>query len=170
MFTEEELKRLLVPRAALPGFDHDCVRLCRPSGEFAGIGVWGSARPAAVLCVDLADDATADRMTRWFAGLWRAKFPRLHVPCTSPDWHWRQGRTWELRLPRLNVRYGEPHWDVHTFRLIPSDAELPYREGITVVRHDPLIDFEDTRCLPGGARFVDRLAMALSAPVLGSQT
>lgn len=154
----EEAERLVVPLSALAGLDpvglpvvyrnerwrvnrlivsRDQPRASCVIERLDGEGAWPEMPPYDVLAIDLADDATADRIARWLGVR-----VGLEVPCTAPVWGFDEG-DWQVVSGN----------DVATFDHVFALTEL-----------DPF----DVRTLPGGARFVDRLALAVVARHVGS--
>jgi hypothetical protein len=172
--TSEELARLRVSLAKLPGLNAAGL-FCWDRGEsgccvlevdnhwvrFAGDDLPNVSTGSVDL--DLSDSATADRVARWCAGR-----VGLEVGCTAPGW-----RSYSARAdPPLAIwLLGEPG-DARVFanqpRRDPPLTGWAYSRAVeNVVPTLADLDPTDARLLPDGARWIDRLALALVATHLG---
>jgi hypothetical protein len=171
--TTEDMGRLRVPLAALPGLDPvglDLVALGQ--GEWAvhvldADGPWpqhdllvydgrwrtteswwlhGDGPELTTWAVDLADAATRDRVARQLAGR-----VGLEVGCTAPSFD-RTPVGWALVGPHDCIIYAEPDADLDEFVEVPALADL-----------DPA----DDRRLPDGSIYRDALAQAIVAVHVG---
>jgi hypothetical protein len=175
--TLEELARLRVPLDKLPGLDAvgltayamDLQWIVIGDGGCEGLDIlaWTLDEqvpvPREVMAISLADSATADRVARWCAGR-----VGLEVGCTAPGW-----RSYSARAdPPLAIwLLGEPG-DARVFanqpRRDPPLTGWAYSRAVeNVVPALADLDPTDARLLPDGARWIDRLALALVATHLG---
>jgi hypothetical protein len=178
--TSEELARLRVPLDRLPGFDPVGLRVIGEDGLPAGLvtlstGVHvfladdvnedgSNLHYPADFDANLSDSATADRVARWCAGR-----VGLEVGCTAPGW-----RSYSARAdPPLAIwLFGELGLGVRVFanqpRRDPPLTGWAYSRAVeNVVPALADLDPTDARLLPDGARWIDRLALALVATHLG---
>lgn len=181
MITTEEMARLRVGLAELPGFDPVGLRVWeeaeagvvvgrddRPEGERRGewlvypaTGEWegcdtGGCDPVisagpSHLTIDLADSATRDRVARHVAA--RA---RLEIGNTAPQW------TCTFRAE------GFGRWSITGRHERQRTYHGGHHEWGEAVRELQDIDATDARTLSDGSSYADALALALVACHLGA--
>lgn len=181
--TAEELGRLRIPLALLPGFDpigalvrvagcrglvvgRDTARpetrwgewLIHPLDEWKDLpldcGTLVRSCRGSEAQIDLAESSTADRLSRWMA--LRLGMRADWGDCTAPRWY------------AAGMTPSTPWWVIQWGRESRIFASAAYHGARVIPVPDLHFDAGDARRLPDGSRFADRLALGTVAVHVGS--